>query len=126
MALNESRGQQLALTTLAPAARITTGNGTGVDLVAAGAVTVHLQVGVVTDGTHTITLQESVDNSTFTAVGAGDQSGTLTALASNVNQKIGYIGNKRYIRAVATLAGATVGGVYGALVIQTDLRKQPQ
>ena len=103
---------------LGPAARTATANGTGVDLAGYRATMVVFNVGTITDGTHTPKLQESDDNSSFTDVAAGDQSGTLAALASNVNQEISYLGSKRYIRAVSTVAGATTGGVYAALVLR--------
>lgn len=126
MALNDARGEQLIATSLAPAARTATANGTGVDLQAAGSATAHFLVGVITDGTHTPKIQESADNSTFTDVAPSDQSGTLANLASNTNQKVGYIGKLRYIRAVVTVSGATTGGVYAAIVNAMDLRRQPQ
>lgn len=113
------------MTSLAPAARTATVNGTGVDLANRDAATVVFQVGTITDGTHTPKVQESADNSSFTDVAAADLVGTLAALASNVNQKVGYIGTKQYIRAVSTVAGASTGGVYGAIVIRGASKKKP-
>lgn len=110
---------------LAPAARTATANGTGIDLANFASANVAFSVGTITDGTHTPKVQESDDNSTFTDVAAADLIGTLAALASNVNQRVGYRGIKRYIRAVSTVAGATTGGVYAAVVIRADARKQP-
>lgn len=116
---------QDAQNSLAPAARTATANGTGVDLANFASAAVVFSVGTITDGTHTPKIQESDDNSTFTDVAAADQIGTLAALASNTNQRAGYRGSKRYIRAVSTVAGATTGGVYAAVVIRGDARKQP-
>lgn len=113
------------ITSLAPAARTATANGTGVDLANKDGAMVVFQVGTITDGTHTPKLQDSADNSTFADVAAADQVGTLAALASNVNQRVSYIGTKRYIRAVSTVSGATTGGVYSALVVRGAPRKQP-
>lgn len=110
---------------LAPAARTATANGTGIDLANFASATVAFSVGTITDGTHTPTIEESNDNATFTAVAAADLIGTLANLASNVNQRVGYRGSKRYIRAVTTAAGTTTGGVYAAVVIRGDARKQP-
>lgn len=110
---------------LAPAARTASDNGTGIDLANFASATVAFVVGTITDGTHTPSVEESDDNSTFTAVAAADLIGTLAALASNTNQRVGYRGSKRYIRAVSTVAGATTGGVYAAVVIRGDGRKQP-
>lgn len=109
-------------TTLAPAARTASANGTGVDLAGYEAALVVFEVGTITDGTHTPKIQESSDNSTFTDVAAGDLLGTLAALASNTNQQVGYIGAKQYIRAVSTVAGATTGGVYSAVVVKGHAR----
>ena len=107
-----------AATSLAPAARTATANGTGVDLAGYRSAAVLFNVGTITDGTHTPKLQESDDNSSFSDVGASDQSGTLAALASSTNQEVSYIGSKRYIRAVSTVSGATTGGVYAAVVVR--------
>lgn len=114
-----------AQNSLAPAARTATANGTGVDLANFHSANVVFIVGTITDGTHTPSVQESDDNSTFTNVAAADLIGTLAALASNTNQRVGYRGTKRYVRAVSTVAGATTGGVYAGVVVRGDARKQP-
>ena len=67
---------------LAPAARTATANGTGVDLANFASAEVAFVVGTITDGTHTPSVQESDDDSTYTAVAAADLIGTLAALAS--------------------------------------------
>lgn len=105
------------VTSLAPAARTATASGTGVDLKGFGSAEVLFVPGTITDGTHTPSVMESDDNSTYTAVAAADLDGTLAALASTTNQVVGYKGSKRYIRATSTVAGATTGGVYAAVVI---------
>jgi hypothetical protein len=109
-----------------PAARIASVNGTGVDLSNYNSNAVVLLPGTITDGSHTPKLQESDDNATFTDVAASDQIGSFALLTSNTTQKVGYIGTKRYIRVVVTVAGATTGGVYGALVVLGDARSFPQ
>lgn len=116
---------QDAVNSLAPAARTATANGTGIDLANFASATLVFSVGVITDGTHTPKMQESDDNSTYADVAAADVIGTLAVLASNVNQRQGYRGAKRYIRPVSTVAGATTGGVYAAIVLRADGRKQP-
>jgi len=110
---------------LTPAARTATANGSGVDLSGFHSAEVAFVVGTITDGTHTPSVQESDDNSTFTAVAAADLIGTLAALATGVNQRVGYRGTKRYLRAVSTVSGATTGGVYAGVVVRSDARKQP-
>jgi hypothetical protein len=103
---------------LAPQARTASANGTGADLAGyRGAICLWV-VGTITDGTHTPKLQESNDNATFTDVVAADQEGTFAALATGVNQSVGYKGRQRYVRAVITVAGATTGGVYGAAIMR--------
>lgn len=116
---------QDAVNSLVPAARTATANGTGIDLANFASATLVFSVGTITDGTHTPTMQESDDNSTYTTVAAADLIGTFAALASTVNQRVGYRGIKRYIRGVSTVSGATTGGVYAAIVIRADARKQP-
>lgn len=110
---------------LAPAARTASANGSGVDLANYDSAMVVFVVGTITDGTHTPIVQESDDNVTYTAVAAADLNGTLANLASNVNQRIGYNGTRRFVRAASTVAGATTGGVYAGVVIRGDARKQP-
>lgn len=110
---------------LAPAARNASVNGSGVDLQGYQSAMVIFNVGTVTDGTHTPKIQESDDNSTFTDVAASDQQGTFAALASSTPQRVGYIGGKRYIRAVQTVAGATTGAVTSATVLRGDPGSAP-
>lgn len=105
----------------------TTVNGTGVDKAdpsggVDGFTTCLMLVvaGGITDGTHTVIIQDSDDNSTFGAAAAGDIQGgpiALTSANANTVSEIGYTGLKRYVRASVTTAGATAGGTYGAVFI---------
>lgn len=106
------------VTSLAPAARNASANGTGVDLQGFDAAMISFVVGAITDGTHVPSIEESSDNSVFSAVAAADLIGTLGNLAASTNQSVGYRGGKRYIRAVSTVSGATTGGVYAATVLR--------
>ncbi len=114
---------------LTPAARTASANGTGVDLAGYERALVVVESGTITDGTHTIEVQESADNSTFTAVADTDLEGTEPAIAAANDDTvwtIGYVGTKRYVRVAVTVAGATTGGVYGAQVVRLGpSRKQP-
>jgi hypothetical protein len=121
----DNKQNQDVVNSLAPAARTATANGTGIDLANVASAMIVFIVGTITDGTHTPKVQESDDGSTFTDVAAADLIGSLAVLASNTNQRVGYRGNKRYVRAVSTVAGATTGGVYAAVVVRGDSRKQP-
>lgn len=75
--------------------------------------------GTITDGTHTVIVQDSDDNSAWGAAAAGDVRGTavFTSASSNSIAEIGYDGPKRYVRASVTGAGATTGGTVGAVAI---------
>jgi hypothetical protein len=105
-----------------PAPQTATVTGTGVDLTGYESAVAIVHVGAYTDGTHTPKLQESSDNSIFADVAAADLLGSFSALAANVLQPVGYTGQKRYIRVLVTVAGATTGALYGAVVIRGDAR----
>lgn len=74
----------------------------------------------ITDGTHTVVLQESDDATAWTNVAAGDLQGTLTAFTTgnqNALQRQAYLGGKRYLRANVTSATVTTGGTVGAIIL---------
>jgi hypothetical protein len=82
------------------------------DRIGYGAVALALITGVLTDAdaTFTVLVEDSDDNSTYTAVDDAYLNGTevlasFDQSADNVCRKIGYTGNKRYIRATVTPAG---------------------
>lgn len=100
-----------------PAAKTASASGTSSDLAGYNSLVYRWQVGTVTDGTHTPSLEESDDDSTYTAVAAADIQGTAAALVSNTAQTLGYLGAKRYVRPKTTVATATTGGVYGVTAI---------
>lgn len=118
--------------TLSPAARTGATTGTGVDLTGYTGATAVVASGTVTDGTlYTFELQESADNSNWTAVADADLIGTEPTFAAaddNVVKKVGYIGNKRYLR--LSLASATgspsTGGVFAAVILRSGARVGPQ
>ncbi len=91
------------------------------------ALTLELCPGLWTDGAHTFTINESDDNSTWTAVVAADilpgpevgVYGTATTFvgitaATTTVQRIDYIGRKRYVQVVTAEAGVT-GAAYALL-----------
>lgn len=115
---------------IAPAAHTASANGTGVDRAGGGAMfqdaLIVVSTGTITDGTHTIEVQESDDNSTFTAVASSDLQGSEPAIAAaddNTVFAIGYLGAARYLRVAVTVAGATTGGIYGADVVLSNPRR---
>jgi hypothetical protein len=114
--------------TLSPAVRTASANGTGVDLRGFHSAAVVVATGTITDGTHVVEVQESDDNSTFTAVADGDLQGTEPSIGSandDTVYKIGYVGTKRYIRAATTVSGTTSGGAYSAMVIRGNPEDSP-
>lgn len=114
---------------LPPAARTASATGTAVDLANFDAAVVVVETGTVSDGTHTIEIQESADNSTFAAVDDAELQGTEPAIGpadDNKVYEIGYLGTKRYIRVAVNVAGATTGGVYAAHVVRGRARKMPK
>ena len=97
---------------LVPAARNATANGTGIDLQGYEGALAVVCVGALTDGTHTFSLEHSdVLGSGYTAVTAVDMLGSFVAGTASSIQSVGYIGMKRYLRVVQTVAGATTGAV---------------
>jgi hypothetical protein len=96
-------------------------NGTGIDLQdyePGSRIMLVAGIGTRTDGTFTYTLEQSDDNSTFTAVTA--LAGTMTAIsASNTRRTATYVPTKRYIRAVKVAASVTSGstGTFALLLI---------
>jgi hypothetical protein len=95
----------------------------GVDLAGYESGTVELNVGVWTDGTFAFEVQESDDDSTYTAVDDADLMGsepTIDAADEDlVIHLIGYKGGKRYIKVVCTVTGTpTTGMVFGVNVIK--------
>ena len=75
-------------------------------------------------GTHGIVIQESADGSTGWAnVGAGNLIGSFANLSANTPQKVGYVGNKRFIRILSTSTGGT--GNFAVVVVRRSARKVP-
>src|SRR5437879_13399200 len=111
---------------LSPAARTASANGTGVDLAGFESACCVAAYGVWTDGTHTVKLQDSDDNSSFADVAAGFLDGAFTAVSasggSNTTQRVSYTGGKRYVRAVLTVSGATTGALSAAVIVRGDPR----
>lgn len=114
--------------TLAPADYAATTKGTEVDLRDFDSAVVVINTGAITSaGLYVVKLQES-DTTTdgdFSDVGAGDLIGSLpTALEAGKTYKQGYVGNKRYIRAVITKTSGT-SIIAGAVVIRSHAHREP-
>jgi hypothetical protein len=115
--------------TLPMAARTTntTVNGSTVNMSQGGLVfrtaMVVAWAGAVTDGTHTVVLEDSPDGTAWTPVDPQYLQGTLTAFATasaNTVQRQAYTGEKPFLRAKVTSATVTTGGTVGALILLTQ------
>lgn len=109
-----------AVPAIAPAVLAATTTGDPIDLAGFGSVAVVINAGAIAgDGNFTAKLQES-DTTTggdFTDVAAADLTGTLPAsLAAASAVKVGYVGNKRYVRVLITKnSGTSIAA--GAVII---------
>lgn len=119
-----------AATSLPPASRSAnaTVNGTGVDLAGYDGAAIVVSTGTITDGSHAIAIEDSPDNTNWTAVAAADRIGnlpTVVAADDNTAFKFGYKGVQRYLRVSVTTSASTTGGVFGAVVVRGKGRVRP-
>jgi hypothetical protein len=87
-----------------------------------------IHTGTLTDGSVAITMQDSPDNSTWTAVDTASLQGSLPTIALTDDDKtfeVGYVGPQRYVRIVATTSGASTGGTFGATCVMSGARRRP-
>lgn len=110
----------------------TTTNGAIIDLAGFESVEFVIQSATLTDGTYTpsITEGDESDLSDGSAAAAADLLGTVadaTFAASDDNavKRIGYRGNKRYVRLNITSASVTTGGTLAAVAIKGHPRNAP-
>jgi hypothetical protein len=119
------------VSTLAPASRTATGNGTGVDLANFDAAVIVLDLGTAggTTPSFTFEVQDSNDNSTFAPVADDFLDGTepvVTTDNDNAVVEIGYHGIKRYVRvAITAVSGTTPTLVASATVVRGKARRLP-
>lgn len=111
-------------------------NGTTVDLTQVDfnfrSVELIVMTGTLTDGTYTVTVQESANGTTgWTNIPATRLQGTLTAITAtqdNAIVEIGVIpdpGNARFLRAVVTAAAVTTGGTVSAIFLLASGSRTP-
>jgi len=113
---------------LAPAARTANEAGAAVDLAGFYGALVVIETGTITDGTHTFVVEESADGTNWAPVDDKELLGTepvVEADDSNKAFRIGYLGDKRYIRVAVSVSGASNGGVYSAVVLRGFPRHAP-
>lgn len=115
--------------TQAPAAQTASANGATVDRQNGGdnfqTALIEVSIGAWTDGTHDFVVEESDDGSSWSAVAAGDLDGTLPTISDastddSVNDSVEYTGDEQFVRVNTSIAGATVGAVYGVNVVLGD------
>lgn len=96
--------------TLAPASRTAAVNGVGVDARGYDGAMAVIQAGAAggTTPSFTFEVQESDDNSTFTAVANAELDGTEPVItAAQAAVRLGYKGAKRYLRVAITVVSGT-------------------
>lgn len=129
MALRDIRSNISSAHSLAPAEYTANATGTGVDLRGYDSAMVVIHAGAYTDGTHVFQIEESDDDSNYTAVADADLQGsepTIDSVADdNSTFEIGYIGNSRYIRVTVGSTGTTSGTAYGVSVIRGHAHSRP-
>ena len=102
---------------------ITVGNI--IDMQGYGSVEFVMQSGALTDGVYTPLIEEgdAANLSDAAVVAAADLLGTeaaavFTLTDDNAVNKIGYVGNKRYVRLSIVSAGAITGGMLSAVSVK--------
>lgn len=102
-------------------ARTASADGASADLKGFRSAMVIIDVDAYTDGSLVFSLDESDDNSSWSAVASTDFSGSVTvdgAADDDQAYVIGYYGSKRYLRvALDAAAGATSGAICGGMII---------
>lgn len=130
MTLRDMFNNTAVKTSLVPAVRTNgSATGTAVDLRGFDAAVVSVSFGAYTDGSHTPSLQHSVDGVSFTDVAVTDVTGDFTIVDSGAGgnnvQSVGYIGQQRYLRVLMTVTGATSGAASGATIVAGEPHNAP-
>ncbi|MDX8517964.1 hypothetical protein [Mesorhizobium dulcispinae] len=116
-----------AVQAVAPAVLTATNTSAAIDLLGYNSAAVIINTGaIVGAGNFTPKLQESdASGSGYTDVAAADLVGTFpAALAAASVVKVGYTGNRRYVRTVLTLnSGTSIAA--GAVVIKGNAASKP-
>lgn len=113
-----------------PAGKYTSAqSGAYADTAGYESVTVLLDIGTVTDGTHSAVIEESATGSGSGTTVTTDLLGTFPAGATagaggSSSALVGYKGTKRYIRVVSASSGTT-GAAYSADIILSDPSFEP-
>ena len=102
-------------------------DSTEVDLLGFDAVAFIVEVGTITGaGSVTPAIEESdVSGSGFTVAAAGDVVGVGTLLVTDTNQKLSYVGIKRYVRLSTTVVATITAATYGVLAVSAKPHDAP-
>lgn len=110
----------------------TTTAGNEIDMQGYHSITFFPQTGTVTDGDYTILIQESdTSGSGYSDVADADLIGTEADASFTADDddnsilKIGYIGNKRYVKASVVSTNTSSGAVYGITAVQGHAEDAP-
>ena len=115
---------------LHPLARTTgTATGTPVDLRLFSSALALVRTGEWTDGTHTPSLEHSVDGTEYSAVGPADLDGAFTPIAGteqeNQIQAVGYKGGMPYVRGKLVSATSSTGAMISLDIVRGDPKVAP-
>jgi hypothetical protein len=96
----------------------TTQTSDPIDLQGFDSAMIQLLVGTLTDGTFAPKLQEcDTSGGTYADVAADEVVGAFANLASSTDQKVSYVGSKRYLKLVVTVTGSPSTGCALAAVL---------
>ena len=124
--MRDMKNSTKAVQSITPALRTASVSaGTTVDTLGFEAASFAVVAGAYTDGAHAISAEHSDDGSSWSAITSTDLLGSFPSIGASSpvdgNEEttlIGYIGNKRYVRAVTAVTGSpSTGAVYGVDVI---------
>lgn len=93
-------------------------NGASADLKGYHSAIVFIDADAWTDGTHTLSLEDSPDDSTWTAVSGASTVVIDGAADDDQAYKIAYNGFERYVRLVAVTASSTTGAILGGSIVR--------
>lgn len=115
------------VSTQLPNVRTTSADGTTVDRSGYTRAMFIAHLGTITDGTFAFDPEESDNGTDWSNIAASDLSGAFvsgTSAADDRTQKVGYLGNKRYLRCNLTVSGApATGGAVGVSVLLAGARR---
>ena len=100
--------------------------GNSIDTKGFESLTFLYEVGARTDGTFTVLIQDSDDDSTFADVVDDFLIGTESAInTANTIKKIGYVGKKRYVKLSFVASAVTSGATVSATAILSHSATNP-